>query len=208
MTRISYPGHPIWSESKISVQPLPKVILDICQNLGIEADFSPLENLTSIEQLISKGKEQHEASPVVQKRKKSELLHQQNEEIITELTRKQSELEQQRLDDVEAGEQNLETLEELASIKNKLGILTAENLKLNNKVFDNLRDESHAYATLLKDNLRDTIYSERCKVRGELRSKIEKLITDNSDIFAQFVAMDTHTDFTRIDNEVKKALNI
>ena len=123
------------------------------------------------------------------------------------MTRKRDELEQKRLNDIEAGEQNLETLEELASIKTKLEILTEENRKLNNKVFDNLRHESHSYIQL-SEVIRDAVYAERSGVRSDLLEKIEKIVKENSAIFAQFSAMDHHVDFKRITNDVNRGLNI
>lgn len=207
MPQISYPEHPVWGDEAISVQPLPKVISDLCNHLGIEPDYSVLESLVPIEDRVALGIEQHKNHPAVQKRKKTELLHQANQETIDELTRKRDALEQQRLEDAEAGEQNLETLEELSSLKAKLEILTEENAKLNGQVFDNLQAENHSYITLI-NTIRDAVYHERCEARAELQEEIEKKFNEISSYMAGFVALDQHVDFTRIENDIKRGLNL
>ena len=207
MTVISYPEFPAWGTTEVSTQSLPKVIHDLADHFGIEPDHSILEKLTPIEGRVLEGVEQHKNGPAVQRRKKSELLYQANESIIAELSRRQTELEEQRLNDAESGEQNLDTLEELASLKSKLEILIEENRKLNDRVFNYSQAESHSYINM-KNTIRDAVHHERCGVRSELLEKITLHMRETSSDLAQFIAMDAHTDFTKIETEVKRGLNL
>jgi hypothetical protein len=207
MSTVTYPGHPVWGTEAIPKQSIPKIINDLCLNLDIEPDFSVVENLKSIEGRITAGKKQHQNSLEVQRRKKSELLYQANSETIADLVHRQEELEQKRMDDAEAGEQNNETLEELTSIKMKLELLTEENDKLNANVFDNSQAESHAYINM-KNTIRDAVYRECCEARAELQDEIERIFNEASSAMARFVALDQYADFTKIENEVSRGLNL
>ena len=207
MSTITYPEFPAWGTTEISTQSLPKIFIDLADHLGIEPDYSVLESLTPIADRVTEGREQHKNGPAVQRRKKSELLYQANESIIAELSRRQTELEEQRLNDAESGEQNLDTLDELASLKSKLEILIEENRKLNDRVFDYSQAENHAYINM-KNTIRDAVHHERCEVRSELLEKITLHMKEISSDLAQFIAMDAHADFTKIETEVKRGLNL